>query len=94
MNDSKKRCIISVESDVLARVNEFAKTGKVSQGDVVGIMLDMVSTDRMIAAMAEVKATKVDGRVNNGSFVKKLSKLAPEKRAIVEQLLAEVEGKN
>lgn len=94
MIDKKNaRFTVVANEDCQVRLAALAKLGKVSQGDVIGVMLDMVDTDKMVVAMAEVKANKVDGRASNGSMVKKLSSLTPEQRAVLDQMLAANEGK-
>lgn len=89
----KVRFTVETAEDIQTRLGVMAKLGKVSQGDVIGIMLDMVSQDRVIVAMAEVKESKVDGRDKNGAIAKKISKLSPEQRAVLDQMLASNEGK-
>jgi hypothetical protein len=98
MEDKKaapSRYTVSVDKEHQAKLANFAKQGKVSQGDVIEILLDLCDVMTVTSAMEAVRERnkKSDGRGVAGAMAKKIAALSPEQRRVIDAMIAANEGK-
>lgn len=74
-----KRTAIVLSTQIQDRVAKLAKEHKINQGQVIEVMLDLL-TDKpeFVEAMKTKRTEKVGGRTSKTSLLKKLSKLSAE----------------
>jgi hypothetical protein len=86
-----KRAAIVLEQDIQEKVATIAKTYKLSQGQVIQTMIDMVGTTPEFDAALKAKRTeKVSNRTGKTAILKRLSKLSAEElEALAKSLKSE-----
>jgi hypothetical protein len=86
-----KRAAIVLELDIQEKVATIAKTYKLSQGQVIQTMIDMVGTTPEFDAALKAKRTeKVSNRTGKTAILKRLSKLSAEElEALAKSLKSE-----
>lgn len=85
-----KRTAIVLDPSIQDRVADLAKDHKLNQGQVIEVMLDMLTgTPEFIAALKAKREEKVNSRTGKTAILKKLSKLSAEE---LEALAAQLKG--
>lgn len=85
-----KRTAIVLEADIQDKVATIAKNYKLSQGQVIQTMIDMVgTTPEFDAALKAKRIDKVSNRTGKTAILKKLAKLSAEE---LEALAANLKG--
>lgn len=86
--DNEKRATITfTDEKYLGRIAEWAKAHKLTQGEVIEVLLDNVyDVDEMAVRMDERREAKVAGRTSIRAMIQKTKGMSPEERkAIMEK---------
>lgn len=88
-----KRTAIVLEADIQERVAVIAKEHKLTQGQVILTMLEML-TDKpeFIQALKAKREQKVNSRTGKTALLKKLSKLSAEELEALTKALKDSDG--
>lgn len=87
-----KRTAIVLEADIQEKVATLAKTHKLSQGQVIQTMLDMLVPNPEFEVNLKAKREeKVSGRTGKTAILKRLSKLSAEELEALANSLKDAE---
>lgn len=83
---ARQMVIMSQESK--ATLKDVAKTYRLSQGELIDVLLENAVWDSLTTQMEAKRNEKVSSRVKKVSMAKKLEGLTPEQLAAVEAIIA------
>lgn len=83
--DDEKRFAIVVGKDIQERLNVIAKEHKISQGAVVGVLMDNADMDVLASHFKAKRMEKINSRGSKSAIAQRLAQLSPEQ---LEKLLS------
>jgi hypothetical protein len=89
-NGMQNRFTIIVTKEHRVKLNKFAKSYKITQGEVVEVLLDYLerNEDLLRSHFEAKREVKVDGRGKKSELFDRFKKLTPEQIALLEKLAA------
>jgi uncharacterized membrane protein len=80
--DSEKRATITfTDEKYLGKIAEWAKAHKLTQGEVIEVLLDNVyDVDEMAVRMDERREAKIAGRTSIRAMIQKTKGMSPDER--------------
>lgn len=82
-----KRFAIVVGADIQDRLNVIAKEHKISQGAVVGVLMDNANLHELAPHFKTKRSEKVNSRGSKTAIANRIAKLSPEQ---LEKILAQL----
>ncbi len=88
-NDTDTRHMLMVGEVHKAKLKKLSKHFRLTQGEIVGVLLDKIDLSRMTPHFEELRNGKVDSRTSKTAMLTRLKDLSQDQLAAIERLIAE-----
>lgn len=72
-----------------AKLKKLSKHFRLTQGEIVGVLLDKLDLSRMTPHFEELRNSKVDSRTSKSAILTRMKDLSQDQLAAIERLIAE-----
>jgi hypothetical protein len=87
--DTDTRHMLVVSEVHKGKLKKLSKHFRLTQGEIVGVLLDKLDLSRMTPHFEELRNGKVDSRTSKTAMLTRLKDLSQEQLAAIERLIAE-----
>ncbi len=87
--ESDARHMLVVGEAHKVKLKKLSKHFRLTQGEIVGVLLDKLDLSRMTPYFEEVRNEKVDSRTSKSAMLARMKDLTQEQLAAIERLISE-----